>query len=74
MHATIYAAVSLVIALISSAVAAPPVEIYGNDPDTSDVRISPDGGKLAMAISVKGESVLLVTDLATGKNQFVNTT
>jgi dipeptidyl aminopeptidase/acylaminoacyl peptidase len=71
MRRTIFgvAATLLMLSLLmmSTAHAAPPIEVYGKDPDLSDVQISPDGGKIAMSRTEDGEPVILIVDLATKK-------
>lgn len=52
---------------IGAAHAAPPIELYGKDPEVSDVQISADGKKVAMSKAVNGHSGLFVFELATRK-------
>ena len=53
--------------------APPPVEIYGNDPDITDVSISPDGGKIALMQSRNGKQTLMVLNLATMTSSGIGT-
>jgi len=54
-------------ALGGPAWSAPPIEVYGRDPSVSDVKISADGNKIAMARSTDGKAGLLILDRVTGK-------
>lgn len=51
----------------SPARAAPPIAVYGQDPDISDVQISDNGRKLATLRTINGEPQLYVVDLDTRK-------
>lgn len=45
-----------------TAQAVPPIEMYGKDPEISDVEISADGNKVAMSRFVDGKAGILVLD------------
>jgi len=49
--------------------AAPPLEVYGNDAETSDLRISADGSQIAELVTVPDFRGIIFTDLATGKRR-----
>ncbi|MBL8630922.1 MAG: S9 family peptidase [Rhodospirillaceae bacterium] len=49
-----------------------PIEVYGADPQISDVEISADGSKLAMARSVDNEAKVLIVDRVTQETQQYN--
>jgi dipeptidyl aminopeptidase/acylaminoacyl peptidase len=76
MRRTIFgvAATLLMLSLLmmSTAHAAPPIEVYGKDPDLSDVRISADGRKIAMSRSEQGKPYLLIYDLEAKKSAKYN--
>lgn len=55
---------------IDVAVAAPALEVYSNDPKTSDARISPDGKMLALQVAIDRPGFLLL-DLETGKQKTI---
>jgi dipeptidyl aminopeptidase/acylaminoacyl peptidase len=54
-------------AVAGAAWSAPPIEIFGREPDFQDVQISADGNKLAMARFADGKSILVILDRVTGK-------
>jgi dipeptidyl aminopeptidase/acylaminoacyl peptidase len=55
-----------------AACAAPSIEVYGADPEVSDVEVSADGSKLAMARTVNGDAVVFIVDRATKETQQYN--
>ncbi len=59
---------ALVVAGLSVSVSAKqPIEVYGKDPEVSDVEISPDGTKVAMIRNENDRAGLMVLELATKK-------
>ena len=52
---------------LAATAAPPPLELYGADPETSDVRISADGTKLAMLVARPDFKGLMIVDVDTGR-------
>lgn len=54
-------------AAVGQTAVAPPVEVFGADPDVSDAEISPDGDRLALVRSIDGRPHVVVITLAERK-------
>ena len=58
-------------AIATTPVTVPPVEAFGMLPTVSQVRLSPDGSKVALIQIIDGQSVITVIDIATNDPKYV---
>lgn len=69
MFRTIAIAIAAIAFATGSALAKPPLEAFGDMPETRALELSPDGKKIAFLQRVNGEDVLIIRDLTTATSK-----